>query len=70
MALRIQDELDEDELAEVTNLPGSQVRRTVRSLMSRGLVHRYRDRLRIPEVLLPAVTRTLRRRHFLHLGAA
>lgn len=70
VALRVQDELDADELAEVTNLPRPVVRRTVRDLISRGLVAYVGSRLQIPEVLLPAVTRTLRRRHFLHLGAA
>lgn len=70
VALRIQDELAEAELVEVTNLNRAVVRATLRDLISRGLVARDGDRMRIPEGQLPAVTRTLKRRHFLHLGVA
>jgi len=66
-ALRVQGELDEPELRDVTNLPYHAVRSVVRLLISRGLVARDTDRLRIADRWLPAVNRTLRRRHFLHL---
>lgn len=69
VAVRIQEEVGEFELSEVTNIPRHMVRTTLRDLMSRGLLERRGDRLIIPDIHLPAVTRTLRRRHFLHLEA-
>jgi hypothetical protein len=68
-ALRQEDAMSLGEIAEVTNLPVHTVRNTVRDLVSRGLVEATRDLLYIPIVELPRVTRTLRRRHLLHLGA-
>lgn len=69
VALRIQDELDEAELAAVTNIPRGVVRATVRDLLARGLLVRAHDHIHIPDTHLPGITRTLRRRQFLHLGA-
>ena len=69
VALRIQDEVSEVELEQVTNLPRNVVRANVRLLISKGLVQHEGAVLRIPDSRIPAVTRTLRRRHFLHLGA-
>jgi hypothetical protein len=68
VALRIQDEVTDDELEVVTNLPRPVLRATVRDLISRGLVQRHEGILSIPDLWLPAVSRTLRRRHLLHLG--
>ncbi|NCG20593.1 MAG: hypothetical protein GWP91_16410, partial [Rhodobacterales bacterium] len=68
VALRIQDELNETELQAVTNLSPHLLRATIRDLMSRGMVVIEGGRLRIPDLQLPVVTRTLRRRHFLHVG--
>ncbi len=69
-ALRLQDELTLDELVEVTNLTLASVRTTVRDLVSRGLVERTGPQLKVPDEALQSVSRTLRRRHFLHLGVA
>ncbi len=69
VALNLHDELGQDELVEVTNLPLSEVRATVRDLLSRGLLIRDGEELRIPDRHRRTVQRTLRRRHFLHLGA-
>jgi len=65
VALRVQDALDERELVHVTNVSPSRVRATVKLLQAKGLLEPYHGRLRITEAQLPAVTRTLRRRHFL-----
>ena len=67
--LRLQEQLLETELPEVTNLGEGAVRRTVRDLLVRGYLEQTAAGLRIPTGSLPLVTRTLRRRHFLHLGA-
>jgi hypothetical protein len=64
-AVRVQDELDEDELAQATNLTPAVVRAAVRSLLDRRLLDTDADRVRIPIEQLTAVTRLLRRRHFL-----
>ncbi len=69
-ALRLQDELTLDEVVEVTNLSLPAVRTTVRDLLSRALVERVGENLRVPDEALQSVSRTLRRRHFMHLGAA
>ena len=69
-ALRLQDELTLDELVEVTNLSLPAVRTTVRDLLSRGLAERTDEHLRVPDEALQSVSKTLRRRHFMHLGAA
>jgi len=69
-ALRLQDELTLEELVEVTNLTLASVRTTVRDLVSRGLVERNGPQLKVPDEALQSVSRTLRRRHFLHLGVA
>ncbi len=68
-AVRQEDAMTLREIAEVTNLPVHTVRNTVRDLVSRGLVEAAGDLLYIPIEALPLVTRTLRRRHLLHLGA-
>ncbi len=65
VALRTQDILDEAELVHVTNMSPGNIRSVVKLLQSRGLVVPDGHRLRISELELPAVTRTLRRRHFL-----
>lgn len=73
VALRLQDRLALEELVSVTNLSAGAVRSTVRDLLSRGLVERCardENQVRIPDETLRSVSRTLRRRHFLHLGAA
>ena len=68
-AVRQEDAMTLREIAEVTNLPVHTVRNTVRDLVSRGLVEAAGDLLYIPISELPLVSRTLRRRHLLHLGA-
>jgi len=68
-ALRQQDLMALDDLVEVTNLPVHTVRNTVRDLQSRGLVENANSQVYIPIQKLPMVSRTLRRRHLLHLGA-
>jgi len=65
VALRTQDVLDEQELVAVTNMSPATVRNTVKHLQQRGLVREDAGRVTIPQSELPAVTRTLRRRHFL-----
>jgi len=75
VALRLQDQLTVSELVEVTNLSTAAVRTTVRDLLSRELIERcdearHGGSVRIPDAALQSVARTLRRRHFLHLGAA
>lgn len=71
VALRLQDQLTLEEIVEVTNLSLPLVRATVRDLLSRNLLERGdNDMLQVPDEALQSVTRTLRRRHFLHLGAA
>ncbi len=69
VAVRLQERLSESELPGVTNLSTVAVRRTVRDLLMRGLLERTEEGVRIPTAQLPLVNRTLRRRHFLHLGA-
>ncbi len=68
MALYLQDGLPEYELAQVTNLSPATVRSTVRDLRSRALVTRHEGWVYVADSVRPAVQRTLRRRHFLHLG--
>lgn len=69
VALRQQDAMELREIVDVTNLPESTLRNTLRDLQSRGLVEASNSTLYIPIHLLPLVTRTLRRRHLLYLGA-
>jgi hypothetical protein len=69
VALHLQDGLPERELTEVTNLSTAAVRATVRDLLSRGLLLHRDGWVQIPDRERPAIQRTLRRRHFLHLGA-
>lgn len=69
VALNLHDELELDELSEVTNLGLANVRATVRDLLSRGLLRSDEAMLRIPDRHRSSIQRTLRRRHFLHLGA-
>ena len=68
VALNLHETLRPDELAEVTNLGMSVVRAILRDLQSRDLVERSGDLVTIPDRHRVAVQRTLRRRHFLHLG--
>ncbi|MCB9677185.1 MAG: hypothetical protein H6737_18855 [Alphaproteobacteria bacterium] len=68
-ALRQQDAMELAEIVEVTNLPLHTVRNTVRDLQSRGLVEGAKTLIYIPIENLPLVSRTLRRRHLLYLGA-
>ncbi len=69
VALRQQDTMGLRELVEVTNLPEAMLRNIVRDLQSRGLVAAQRGLLYVPIQHLARVTRTLRRRHLLYLGA-
>lgn len=69
VALRTQDVLGEDELVQVTNLSASTVKSTVKHLLQRGLVYQDGPAVGICEPELPAITRTLRRRHFLQWSA-
>jgi len=64
-AVRTQDTLDEDELVQVTNMAPSTIRQSVKHLASRGLLQVHQGQVDIPLEALPAITRTLRRRHFL-----
>ena len=65
-AVRTQAVLDEAELYRVMNEAPSRVRSTVRKLLGMGLMESRDGRVRIPIGRLPAITRQLRRRHFLH----
>lgn len=69
VALRQQDAMRLSELVSVTNLPESLLRNLVRDLQSRGLITSHGDHLYVPIERLALVTRTLRRRHLLYLGA-
>lgn len=69
VALRQQDAMRLPELVSVTNLPESVLRNLVRDLQSRGLVAAHGELLYVPIQRLALVTRTLRRRHLLYLGA-
>ncbi len=68
VALRMQGGLDEPELVRVTNMSPNIVRNVVRNLLNRKLL--YKDGAKVVVALdqLPVVTRTLRRRHFLHFA--
>jgi len=68
VAINMHDRLTLDDLVEVTHLPQAEVRASVRDLVSRGLVARHADQLRLCDHRRPVVQRTLRRLHFLHLG--
>lgn len=68
VALNLHDGLVLDDLVEVTHLPRSIVRASVRDLVSRGWIVRHSDRLRLCDDRRIMVQRSLRRRHFLHLG--
>ncbi|MCO4743925.1 MAG: hypothetical protein KC912_03995 [Proteobacteria bacterium] len=68
-AIRTQAALSLPELIEVTNMGKGSLRQIVKNLESQQLLHRKGDQISIPGLELPSVTRTLRRRHFLH-GAA
>ena len=70
VALYVQDELDHEELVEVTNLSARAIRTTIRDLVMRGLVRLEGDRYRILHRYVPVIARTLRRRHILHLGVS
>ncbi len=64
-ALRTQDRLTLGEVVAVTNAPLDDVRFAVRELVHRGIVHESDRGFRIDDTQLKAVTRTLRRRHYL-----
>ena len=66
VALRTQDAMEMAEVARVTNMSPTQVRTTVKHLLGRGILLRHDMGVRIATAFLPAVTLTLRRRHFLH----
>lgn len=68
VALRTQGQLTEEELVGVTNLGPGVIRNVVRNLVSRGLLARDGALCSVRVDQLPAVTRTLRRRHFLHFS--
>lgn len=69
-AVRVQEELTEDELSRVINLAPAVIRAAVRSLADRQLLEgRPGGNVGIPTRQIPGVTRLLRRRHFLQ-GAA
>ncbi len=65
-ALRTMEVLDEDELAQVTNMAAASIRQAVKHLHSRRLLTLDQGRVQITYDSLPAVTRSLRRRHFIH----
>ena len=69
VALRQQDSMRLAEIVSVTNLPEAVLRNITRDLQSRGLLEASGDHLYVPIQYLPIVTRTLRRRHLLYLGA-
>ena len=64
-ALRIQDRMTLAELCEVINQGDGDVVATVRSLVGQGILHQGDKGLRIDTLHVKAVTRVLRRRHFL-----
>jgi len=64
-ALRVHDELTEDELQRVNNLDPMVVRATIKQLQARGLAWHKGDRVGVEARVQPAVTQVLRRRQFL-----
>jgi hypothetical protein len=66
VALRMQGGLDEPELVRVTNMSANVVRNVVRNLLNRKLLFKDGSTMVVALDQLPVVTRTLRRRHFLH----
>ncbi|TNE89372.1 MAG: hypothetical protein EP330_11495 [Deltaproteobacteria bacterium] len=68
-AIRTQARLTLDELVEVTNMGRGPLRQIVKNLQSQGLLRSEGEHISIPGIELPAVTRTLRRRHFLYGGS-
>ena len=65
MALRIQDLLTIDEIVSVTNLPRQRIRSTLQRLRHQDLLYETGGRIGVTSARTPAVTHTLRRRHFL-----
>jgi hypothetical protein len=70
VAIRLHARLRLDEVRATTNLAPGLVAATVRDLLARGLIDDDGAGLRLRDEHLQSVARTLRRRHFLHLGAA
>ncbi len=68
VALDLHDALTLEDLVTVTHLPRHLVRASVRDLVSRGWVIRSAEHLRLCDEKRIVVQRSLRRRHFLHLG--
>lgn len=68
-AVRTQGEVAEKELAEVLNMGLAQVRGVVRQMLGAGLLSRSERGVYVTLSVLPSVTSTLRRRHFLHWSA-
>ena len=66
VALRMQGGLNEPELVRVTNMSANVVRNVVRNLLNRKLLCKKGSTVVVALEQLPVVTRTLRRRHFLH----
>ena len=65
-ALYTHDTLSNDELIAVTNRPRSGVRASIKHLLARGIIHETKGCHRITTKALPAITLTLKRRHFVH----
>lgn len=65
-ALRVHDQLDEDELERVNNLDPMVVQATIRQLEARGLAWHRGQRVGVESRVQPALTQVLRRRQFLH----
>lgn len=65
-AIRTQGELDTAELSEVLNMGPAKVRALVRQMVSVGLLARSEHGVHVHRAHLPAITLTLRRRHFVH----
>ncbi|MEN0065259.1 MAG: hypothetical protein AAGA48_24150, partial [Myxococcota bacterium] len=68
VALNLHASLQLDDLIEVTHLPRAPLRASVRDLVSRGWVEWIGKRLRLCDDQRIMVKRSLRRRHFIHLG--
>jgi len=64
-ALRVHDELTEQELQRVNNLDPMVVRATIKQLQARGLAWHRGERVGVEPTVQPAVTQVLRRRQFL-----
>ena len=69
VALRTQESLTEEELADVTNMSRTQIRGTVKHLVGSGVLKRTAEGVSVVVSMIPIIDITLRRRRFMH-GAA